>query len=153
LLAYTRRTVLSAGLKLHLYLMHARKLLHEKLLLKIQARVDERVAKLGGLKFIVIQLDSRQIAILKTVEFEPGTAVVKKSSQVVMHELAVALQAVDETCIEFDECPRMHFCIEGHTAPSKKSLDRGKKTSKARARAVIDSIEEHTVNTLRDNMW
>jgi hypothetical protein len=87
LCAYTRKIVLSASLKLHLHLMHVRKKLHELLLQKLQSRVQDRIAEHGGLNYVDVDLTARKVRILKPVQFEPGTAIVKKNSRKIMNEL------------------------------------------------------------------
>jgi hypothetical protein len=54
----------------------------------------------------------------------------------------------------------MHFRVEGHTAPSKKSKDGGASTSMARAEALVDALCSTKTDgvgsqseNLRDILW
>jgi len=151
--ARTRVQLLSCSLKLHLKLQYARKRLFNARMEEMQRKVMEKVEAQGGVRFIEIDLIARQVSILKPVQFEKGKAVIKQESRSICKELAVALQAIDQTCDESSNCPTMHFRIEGHTAVSKRSPDHGISTSTARARAVSEEIEKNTENTLMDSMW
>ena len=107
-----------------------------------------------GCNLIRVDLPNRKVNLLDDIEFEPGTANLKAECNSLMGQLRIAIRAIDMTCVEFPEAPRMNFRVEGHTAPSAKSKDGGKKTSAQRAKAVVNSVcRDVADNDLKEILW
>jgi len=162
--AYTVMVVTSASLKMYLWLYRIRRKIYEALMRAIQAKVEIQMARAnkggGGSKLVEIDLVNRVINLLQQVEFKPGTAEIADNCMKLVSQVTTSLQAIATACQEFPECPPMHFRVEGHTAPSKKSKDNGKATSMARAKALVEALCSTEVDgvgsqseNLREILW
>jgi flagellar motor protein MotB len=140
----TRRSVLSCGLKLILYLRHVRRVLEARTLREIQARVEQLIKQGGGAPDIEVDLVRRNIGLKQQIQFEGGCAVIKQESAGLMHQISLSLRSICTTCGEFGR-NLMQFRVEGHTAVSKKSPDGGIATSIGRSRAVVEKLIEEGI--------
>lgn len=145
--AYSRRCRDSALLKMYLIFKAALKRLNTKLLLRMQARVEQLLGDKAPA--ITVLLVERQVKMSEQIQFKPGSAEIQEVSQGLMGQIKLALLSIEQTCGEFG-VESMYFKIEGHTAVSKKkNNDGGISTSRARAREVCNVLTVGGVDPLQ----
>jgi outer membrane protein OmpA-like peptidoglycan-associated protein len=134
--AKQRKASQSGSLKLMLQLREVRKTLHMKTIHDIQRRVEAMIESNGGAPLITVDLINRRVNMSEQIQFEGGKAIIKEISEPLLNQLAMALDCVVTTIAEF-HVDDLHFRVEGHVNPVKKSADGGMGVSKARAKAVV----------------
>jgi outer membrane protein OmpA-like peptidoglycan-associated protein len=100
-------------------------------LTQFQRWADERIG--DSCPLVKVDLVGGAIHILAPVNFIGGKAVVKEESEVVVKQVAYALQCVHSVIVEHDAAPLSYF-VEGHVHPTADTLE-------ARMKGVLVSYE------------